>query len=182
MILEEPGAASGQLNRRYTFQLLDFPKLPTYQLYHNRDIPFPTGAGSKPPSPLLLHYAYGVAALKRWGRHNKAMKEYQETVKMNRPAPPVRNSENSQREEQTTARAARVKNRRTDSRLDQGAGAGSSKGGTSGNGITTDEAMNVLRYFYLRTPAAHEAAQRIAEEEREFADGVRDWAEHVTPS
>ncbi|KAJ7856974.1 hypothetical protein B0H14DRAFT_2578610 [Mycena olivaceomarginata] len=68
-------------NPRYTLQWLMATE------HHKRDVPNNKNAAFKKhskkpkPSPLLLHYNYGVAALKWWGKDTRSFPHYRETCK-----------------------------------------------------------------------------------------------------
>ncbi|KAJ6620977.1 hypothetical protein B0H10DRAFT_1945618 [Mycena sp. CBHHK59/15] len=62
-----PGEVSYPVEQRYTFQWILSTPLHLHQIPNNTDAAFLSSTQKTKPSPLLLHYNYGVAAVNWWG-------------------------------------------------------------------------------------------------------------------
>ena len=74
-------------NSRYTAQWLIPPNAPMHrQLPNNSNAAFGKSSGARKPSALLLHYNYGAAAVKFWGRKTHILENH---AKKCRPKKPI---------------------------------------------------------------------------------------------
>ncbi|KAJ7718774.1 hypothetical protein DFH07DRAFT_859931 [Mycena maculata] len=153
-------------NPRYTLQWLMGTEHQKRDVSPRQDAAFKKDSKNPKPSPLLLNYSYGVAALKWWGKGP----DYLLTARK-RPAPlgPIRSKHDRS---VTTAKPADARN------------LAGLQGGSAGNREVEDiderrqsEAERLVLTLYANTPAARgRRAKRQAERKDRMAawqDGVR---------
>ncbi|KAJ7712939.1 hypothetical protein B0H16DRAFT_1899737 [Mycena metata] len=167
---------------RYTLQWLEgaSPKL-LNRVPNNSDATFKKHTRVPKPSPMLLHYNYGAAAVKWWG-HGKSHLEISNRPTMPRPSVPV------------PAAMGPIRNKRTAAQLDTsiqkratgnagGSGFSPREGGAAqdAEGMDSDE---IVMFFWSQNPAALERRKREVEdrtrEEEERASRMERWRDSVT--
>ncbi|KAJ7895632.1 hypothetical protein B0H14DRAFT_2681203 [Mycena olivaceomarginata] len=148
-------------NPRYTLQWLMGTEHQKRDFPNNKDAAFKKHSKKPKPSPLLLNYNYGVAALKWWGKGP----EYLLTARK-RPAPPIAAPLGSLRSKDNRSRKL--------------AGL---QGGSGGNGEVEDiderrqsEAERLVLTLYANTPAAR---GRRAKQQAERKDRMAEWQNGV---
>lgn len=161
--------------RRYTFQHIAAP--PVFPLSHT-DIPFP--GQDEDPAPFLLHYHYGAAALKWWGRQAKLLMNRSNPYNPPpRPAPEMR-PKLTKRGPKELEKSLK-KRKPDDSSPTDGtfSAAGTSSVNTSSRWVTSKmtahEAMNWMDWFGNHTPAAHKYAEEQHREEEERQSRISSW-------
>ncbi|KAJ7816651.1 hypothetical protein B0H13DRAFT_2380288 [Mycena leptocephala] len=154
----------------YTLQWLMATEHHKRDVPNNKDAAFKKHSKKPKPSPLLLHYNYGVAALKWWGKGP----EYLLSART-RPAPliaaPLGPSRSTHDRSLTTTKLAQAR---------QLAGL---QGGSGDNGEVDDidarhesEAERLVLTFYANTPAAR---SRRAKQQAERTDRMIQWQNGV---
>jgi len=74
-------------HERFTFQFLEDPsKMRGLGIPNNTDAAFKKDTGLSKPSSLLLHYSYGAAAVKQWGRHTYYLASLKHRKSIPRPS------------------------------------------------------------------------------------------------
>ncbi|KAJ7779747.1 hypothetical protein B0H16DRAFT_1830035, partial [Mycena metata] len=162
---------------RYTLQWLEgaSPKL-LKRVPNNSDAKFKKYTRVPKPSPMLLHYNYGAAAVKWWG-HGKSHLEISNRPTMPRPSVLV------------PAAMGPIRNKRTAAQLDtsihkratgNAGGSGLGPRDADAAGMDSDE---IVMFFWSQNPAAlerrkHEAEDRKREEE-ERASRIERWRDSV---
>ena len=103
-------------NSRYTLaaQWLIPPNAPMHrQLPNNSDAAFGKTSGAKKPSALLLHYNYGAAAVKFWGRKTKKCCPKKPIPSPSGPSKKVHDTRSKMLKMRKTASAAATKLKKT---------------------------------------------------------------------
>ncbi|KIM46509.1 hypothetical protein M413DRAFT_441595 [Hebeloma cylindrosporum] len=157
--------------QRYTPQWLVIPDAVTaMHIPNNSDATFKNQSKPK-PSDLLLHYNYGVTAVKCWGRGQNVLREQANPPRPSRPVPASKNKSIRDTTVQKLERA----------RLAGGAGAGSSTAGAtdglaeSGGRAEWDE-DDIVLFLWGNTPAAKERhLKQVGENTRR----IEEWREGV---
>jgi hypothetical protein len=137
---------------------------------NNKDAAFKKRSKKPKPSPLLLNYSYGVAALKWWGKGPEHL-----LTARKRPAPPIAAplgpSRSKHNRSVTTAKLADARN------------LAGLQGGSGGNGGVEDidelrqfEAEQLVLTLYANTPAAR---GRRAKQQAERKDRMVEWQNGV---
>ncbi|KAJ6618430.1 hypothetical protein B0H10DRAFT_1947613 [Mycena sp. CBHHK59/15] len=158
---------------RYTLQWLHGDEEAEGRIPNNSDATFRKHTRILKPSPLLLHYNYGAAAVKWWG-HGKAHLGI-----LNRPAIPRPSVA-------VPSATGPIRTKRTADHL-QAASQGRearAAGRSAGSGVEPDdreapakeEAMDpdeIVMLFWANTPAAHERRKRKAEDQRGWMEQWR---------
>ncbi|KAJ7492928.1 hypothetical protein B0H11DRAFT_2006665 [Mycena galericulata] len=167
--------------QRYTAQWLEGAD-PEHlaRLPNNSDAAFRKHTHIHKPSPLLLHYNYGVAAVKWWGQGKEHL-GIQNRPAIPRPSVPVRAATGPDRTKRTAEQLAAV----TEAREMKKAG-GSGSGPKDNEAERDHEVMSpdeVVMFFWSRNPAALERRKREAEdrqrEEDERASRMEEWRHSV---
>ncbi|KAJ6530689.1 hypothetical protein B0H19DRAFT_1191825 [Mycena capillaripes] len=167
--------------QRYTLQWLDgdSPEL-LVRIPNNSDATFRKHTHIPKPSPMLLHYNYGAAAVKWWG-HGKSHLEISNRPTMPRPSVPVPAAMGPIRTRRTAAQLEASSLRRA---TGDAGGSGSrprdSEAARDGEVMDADE---IVMFFWSQNPAAVERRKREAEdrkrEEEERASRVEQWRESL---
>ncbi|KAJ6616757.1 hypothetical protein B0H10DRAFT_1948916 [Mycena sp. CBHHK59/15] len=159
-------------NPRYTLQWLvkgtahqqrDFP--------NNMDAAFKKYSRKAKPSPLLLHYNYGVAALKWWGKGPEQL-----LTARKRPAPPIAaplGPSRSKGDRLVTTR--KLADARTKFEGLQG-GSGGNREEEDTDERRQSQAERLVLTFYSNTPAAR---SRRAKQQAERKDRMAEWQNGV---
>ena len=164
-------------HERYTLQWLEDPgPADTNMIPNNSDSTFKKGTKKPKPSDLLLHYTYGAAAVRRWGRGTKILMKLatppRPQVRVPAPAGPKR----ATHDKDTTVRK-RFKGQRTGE-----TGAGSSLAGTETGGLVESEGQviwdedEVMLFFWGNSKAAK---QRHLKKVGENTQRLEQWRDSV---
>ncbi|KAJ7919235.1 hypothetical protein B0H13DRAFT_1868754 [Mycena leptocephala] len=166
---------------RYTLHWLDgaSPKLLT-RVPNNSDATFRKYTHIPKPSPMLLHYNYGAAAVKWWG-HGKSHLEISNRPTMPRPSVPVPAATGPTRTKRTAAQLdTSIQKRATGNTGASGSGPRESEAARDEEAMDPDE---IVMFFWSQNPAAVERRKREAEdrihEEEERASRMEQWRESV---
>jgi len=147
---------------RYTLQWLDTEdEIDQTLIPNNSDAAFGSHTELPKPSDLLLHYNYGVAAVKRWGRGREVLQ-----ARANPPRPPP-----AQQVETGTSRSISDRWRTAQKRKD----AQSAEGDESESQAEWDE-YDVVLYFWANTEASKERRRKKLEESTRH---MEQWREAV---
>ncbi|KAJ7784972.1 hypothetical protein DFH07DRAFT_786395 [Mycena maculata] len=162
---------------RYTLHWLHgaSPKL-LARIPNNSDATFKKQSRTPKPSPMLLHYNYGAAAVKWWG-HGKSHLGISNRPTMPRPSVPVPAATGPGRTKRTAAQlAASIQKRATGNIGGSGSGPRDGEAERDGEVMDPDE---VIMFFWARNPAALERRDSEAEdrkrEEEERATRMEQW-------
>ncbi|KAJ7689119.1 hypothetical protein B0H17DRAFT_1067041 [Mycena rosella] len=167
-----PDSVKYSTSPRYTLQWLNGDPYLQSIFTNNKDAAFKKHVRkSTLPSPLLLHYNYGVAALKWWGNGP----EYLITARM-RPAPPIVAPLGPSRNKDDRSITTKLEEARTLGGLQGGAGAGSSKEIEDIDERRDADAERLVLEFYANTPTAR---RRRAQEKAEKQDRMTQWQSGV---
>jgi hypothetical protein len=150
------------------------------RLPNNSDAAFKKHTHIHKPSPMLLHYNYGVAAVKWWGRGKEHL-GIKNRPAIPRPSVPVRAATGPDRTKRTAEQLAAL----TEARDARKAG-GSGSGPKDSEAERDNEVMDpdgVVMFFWSQNPAALERRKRLAEdrkgEEEERASRMDKWRNSV---
>ncbi|KAJ7505843.1 hypothetical protein B0H11DRAFT_1904416 [Mycena galericulata] len=161
-----PDSVEYSTNPRYTLQWLNGDPYLQSIFTNNKDAAFKKNAGkSTLPSPLLLHYNYGVAALKWWGKGP----EYLITART-RPSPQMVSPPKSNHDCAATTKTLE------EARILGGADAGGSTEIEDIDERREADAERLVLKFYTNTPAAR---RRRAQETAEKQDRMTQWRSDV---
>ncbi|KAJ7769504.1 hypothetical protein B0H16DRAFT_1307519 [Mycena metata] len=167
--------------QRYTLQWLhgDSPEV-LARIPNNSDATFKKRTHLQKPSPMLLHYNYGAAAVKWWG-HGASHLGISNRPTMPRPSAPVPAATGPTRTKRTATGQLNTS-------LQKRAGnvVGSGSGAQDGEAARDKELMDpdeIVMFFWSRNPAALERRKREAEdqtrEQEERASRMEQWRESV---
>ena len=152
-------------NSRYTLQWLEPTEDVLLFLPNNVDATFKRSTRQSKPSDILLHYNYGTAAVKIWGR-NTAVLERLATPP--RPRVPVQAKAGPSKD--VHDRTIAIKREEVKNRAEAGAGAGA--GLVESEGQATWDEDDVMLFFWGNTKAALERHLKKANED---AHRVEQW-------
>ncbi|KAF7333904.1 hypothetical protein MSAN_02403200 [Mycena sanguinolenta] len=165
---------------RYTLQWLDGCAEERAVIPNNSDAKFRINTQIDKPSPMLLHYNYGAAAVKWWGR-GKSHLEILNRPTMPRPSVPVPASLGPRRTKRTAAELTASIQKRTVRNT-----GGSGSGPRNSEAVQDEEVIDpddVVMFFWTQNPAARERRKCEAEdrkrEEEERASRTEQWRECV---
>lgn len=166
-----PDAVKYSTNPRYTLQWLNGDPYVQSIFPNNKDAEFKKFVRKATlPSPLLLHYNYGVAALKWWGKGP----EYLITARR-RPTPPIpapMGPSKSKHDRSVTTKKLEEACTSGPGGLQGGAGAGGRKAIEDIDERREEDAERLVLNFYVNTPTAR---HRRAQEKVEKQDKITGW-------
>ncbi|KAJ6557111.1 hypothetical protein B0H10DRAFT_2121174 [Mycena sp. CBHHK59/15] len=167
--------------QRYTLQWLRGSTKERAVVPNNSDATFRKYTRILKPSPMLLHYNYGAAAVKWWGHGANSHLGILNRPTMPRPSVPVPAATGPIRTKRTAAQLdASVKKRATGDAGGSGSGPGDSEAARDEEVMDPDE---IVMFFWSQNPAALERRKREAEdrkrEEEERASRMEQWRESV---
>ncbi|KAF7345562.1 hypothetical protein MVEN_01574900 [Mycena venus] len=164
-----PDGVKYSTNPRYTLQWLNGDSYIQSLYPNNKDAAFKEFVRKTTlPSPLLLHYNYGVAALKWWGKGP----EYLITART-RPAPPIPAAMGpSKSKHDRSVRTKKLEDARSPGGLQGDAGTGGSKAIEDIDERREEDAERLVLNFYVNTPTAR---LRRAQEKAEKRDSITEW-------
>lgn len=164
---------------RYTLQWLQGSAREQAVVPNNSDATFRKYTHIPKPSPLLLHYNYGAAAVKWWGHGANSHLGILNRPTMPRPNVPVPSAMGPIRTERSGAQLETSIQKRT-----MGNVGGSGSGHKDREAAQEGEVMDpddIVMFFWSRNPAAVERRKREAEdrkrEEEEHAYRMERWRE-----
>ncbi|KAJ7764158.1 hypothetical protein DFH07DRAFT_1016783 [Mycena maculata] len=162
--------------QRYTLQWLHGAAEERAVIPNNSDATFKKHSRTPTPSPMLLHYNYGAAAVKWWG-HGKSHLGISNRPTMARPSVPVPAAAGPVRTKRTPAQLdASIQKHATGNIGGSGSGPRDSEVERDGEVMDPDE---VIMFFWARNPAALERRDREVEdqkrEEEERATRMEQW-------
>ncbi|KAF8713536.1 hypothetical protein AX14_012944 [Amanita brunnescens Koide BX004] len=153
-------------NSRYTLQWLKPAPLVLLTIPNNIDATFKRDTRQSKPSDILLHYNYGAAAVKIWGR-NTAVLERLATPPRPRMPVPAKAGPSKDVHDRTIAIKKREEAK---NRAEAGAGAGARL--VESEGQTTWDEDDVMLFFWGNTKAAQERHLKKANED---ASRIEQW-------
>ncbi|KAJ6529483.1 hypothetical protein DFH09DRAFT_934820 [Mycena vulgaris] len=163
--------------QRYTIQWLNGDEDERAVITNNSDATFNKLTSIRKPSPMLLHYNYGAAAVRWWG-HGKSHLEVSTRTRPIVPVPAAMGPTRSKRNAQQLQESSQKRTKRNMG--------GSGRGRGGGEAVQEGEAMDpdeIVMYFWSQNPAAIERRKREAEDrEREGQDRasrMEQWREGV---
>ncbi|KAJ7800957.1 hypothetical protein B0H14DRAFT_2386792, partial [Mycena olivaceomarginata] len=163
--------------QRYTLQWLHGSADEREVVPHNSDATFRNYTPIPKPSPMLLHYNYGAAAVKWWGHGANSYLAISNQPTMPRPSVPVPAATGPIRTKRTPAQLnASIQKRRTGSIGGSGSGNRNSEAERDGEVMDPDE---IVMFFWSQNPAVRERRDRETEdrkrEEEECAFRMEPW-------
>jgi hypothetical protein len=142
---------------RYTLQwLVDPGEGVTFMIPNNSDAAFRKFTRKPKPSDLLLHYNYGAAAVKCWGRGIEVLQNRANPPRPRVPVPAPTGPSKTTHDRETVLRELR------EARDPGGAGAGTSTAGAGTGGLVESEGQamwdedDVILFFWGNSQAAKE--------------------------
>jgi hypothetical protein len=162
---------------RYTLQWLNPSVYVTALIRNNSDAAFKKRTGKPKPSDLLLHYNYGAAAVKCWGRNKRVLLN-----RANPPRPPVPVPAPTGPWRTANDRIAALSKRDAAQAAD-GAGAGDARAGTGSGELVESEGQaewdedDVMLFFWGNTRAARERHRKKTEESTQR---MEEWRKDVS--
>ncbi|KAF7371518.1 ER-Golgi vesicle protein transport Sft2 [Mycena venus] len=167
--------------QRYTLQWLLGSAKEQAVVPNNSDATFRKYTRIPKPSPMLLHYNYGAAAVKWWGHGANSHLGISNRPTMPRPSVPVPAATGPTRTKRTAAQLdASILKRAT------GDSGGSGSGPRENEAARDEEVMDpdeIVMFFWSQNPAALERRKREAEdrkrEEEERVSRMEQWRESV---
>ncbi|KAJ7925799.1 hypothetical protein B0H13DRAFT_1113789 [Mycena leptocephala] len=167
--------------QRYTLQWLHGSAEERAVVPNNSDATFKKQSRTPKPSPMLLHYNYGAAAVKWWGHGANSHLGISNRPTMPRPSVPVPAATGPTRTKRTPAQLdASIQKRATGNMGGSGSGPRESEAARDEEVMDPDE---IVMFFWSQNPAARERRKREAEdrkrEEEERASRMEQWRESV---
>ncbi|KAF7371615.1 hypothetical protein MVEN_00017000 [Mycena venus] len=167
--------------QRYTLQWLHGTAKEQAVVPNNSDATFRKYTRILKPSPMLLHYNYGAAAVKWWGHGASSYLGISNRPTMPRPSVPVPAATGPIRTKRTAAQLdASILKRATGNTGVSGSGPRESEVARDEGVMDPDE---IVMFFWSQNPAALERRKREAEdrkrEEEERASRMKQWRESV---
>ncbi|KAJ6473663.1 hypothetical protein C8R45DRAFT_874131 [Mycena sanguinolenta] len=167
--------------QRYTLQWLHGSVEERAVVPNSCDATFKKHSHTLKPSPMLLHYNYGAAAVKWWGRGANSHLGISNRPTIPRPSVPVPAATGPIRTKRTAAHLeASIQKRATGNTGVSGSGPRESEAARDGEVMDPDE---IIMFFWSQNPAALERRKREAEdrkrEEEERASRMEQWRERV---
>ena len=166
-------------SERYTLQWLTEASPETIQVVakNNTDATFKMGTREPTPSDLLLHYNYGAAAVKRWGRGWDVFQH-----RANLPRPPIPTPAPMGPEKARHDRSIVIKKREAAQRADQSGRGSAAAGARRGEMLDAREECtewdedDIMLFFWGNTPAA---AERHRKKQDESTQKMEQWRQGV---
>ncbi|KAJ6482903.1 hypothetical protein C8R47DRAFT_1133084 [Mycena vitilis] len=159
------GNVKVSINPRYTLQWIMGNERQRRNVPNNQDAAFKEGTRKPKPSPLLLHYNYGVAAMKWWGKGPEHLLTARKRP-IAAPLGPVRNKHDRSPTVEKLSDARSTINFHGGSRSTQ----------QDIDAEREAEAEHLILTFYANTAAARE---RRAQHQRELEERTSDWQTNV---
>jgi hypothetical protein len=174
-----PEGVSYPNGERFTLQWLikAEPSTIHYAADNNTDATFKKQTRKPKPSDLLMHYNYGAAAVKQWGRGAEVLQNRPNLPRPTVPTPAPMGPTRTQHDRYTTIRkcdAAR--------RVDEGGGGNALVGAGHRELLDSEEDQagwdedDVMLYFWGNSPAATERHRKKQEESTHY---MEQWRQSV---
>jgi len=152
---------------RFTLQWMLTPKASTQAgVPNNSDAAFIKHTRKPKPSKLLLHYNYGAAAVKCWGRGTQVLTEYANPPRPSVPVPAPMGPSRISNDRTTTVRKLNVARAADGGNAQPGTRKGAEESVDSEGRALMDE-DEVMLFFWGNTPAAKQRHLKRVQEETE---------------
>ncbi|KAJ7818357.1 hypothetical protein B0H13DRAFT_2133137 [Mycena leptocephala] len=167
--------------QHYTLQWLHGSAEERAVVPNNSDATFKKRSRTPKPSPMLVHYNYGAAAVKWWGHGANSHLGISNRPTMPRPSVPVPAATGPIRTKRTAAQLdASIQKQATGNMGGSGSGHRDREAAQEGEVMDPDE---IVMFFWSQNPAAVERRKREAEdqihEEEGRASRMEQWRESV---